>query len=33
MCTCEVCGVEFEEGSMHYDDTCDECARDSGILD
>jgi hypothetical protein len=33
MCTCEVCGEEYEEGSMHYDDTCDNCARDNGILD
>lgn len=33
MCICESCGIEFEEGEMHYDDTCDECARDAGILD
>lgn len=33
MCTCEICGVKFGEGTMHYDDTCDECAKDNGILD
>lgn len=30
---CLVCGVEYEDGDMHYDDTCDDCARDLGILD
>lgn len=30
-CTCEICGLEYEEGTMHYDDTCDECARNEGL--
>lgn len=29
---CEICGEEFEEGTMYYDDTCDECAKEEGIL-
>lgn len=31
MNTCEICREEYEEGTMHYDDTCDECAKDSGL--
>lgn len=31
MCTCLICDLEYEEGTMHYDDTCDGCAKDNGI--
>lgn len=31
MLNCEVCGEEFNEGDMFYDDTCDECAVDMGL--
>lgn len=30
---CEICGINFENGTMHYDDTCDTCAKENGILD
>lgn len=33
LCKCEICGEEYFEGAMVYDDTCDNCARDNGILD
>lgn len=29
---CNVCGEEYEDGAMYYDDICDECAKDEGIL-
>lgn len=32
MHTCEVCGVEYKDNEMYYDDTCDDCAREEGIL-
>lgn len=32
MQVCEICGEEFEEGTMYYNDTCDECAKDEGVL-
>ena len=31
ICTCEICGEEYEENTMFYDDTCDECAKEEGL--
>lgn len=31
MFTCEICGLEYEEDSMYYDDTCDDCAKNEGL--
>lgn len=30
--SCLICGDKYKSGSMHYDDTCDSCARKNGIL-
>lgn len=32
-CVCEICGEEYEEGTMFYDDTCDGCAKEEGICE
>lgn len=30
---CEICGLEYEEDTHFYDDTCDKCAKEEGILE
>lgn len=30
MCICEICKKKYEEGTMFYSDTCDDCSK---ILD
>ena len=33
ICTCEICGEEYDKDSQFYDDTCDECAKEEGLLE
>ena len=32
-CICGYCDREYQQGDMFYDDLCDDCAKDAGILD
>ena len=32
-CICGYCDREYQQGDMFYDDFCDDCAKDAGILD